>query len=339
MGREHAALDVRHLSAATSALSGVVVRVTAVAWVCVVALGCSGASAEWKVILTDASGDALPIVDVAFRDGDNGWAATSAGAFEIGEGGRLTQIPAMLSWQSSVNRVWFQDASTGFAFGARGAEDPSPGVVWRTDNGGRTWSSTTTPLHEQSVAGRLCSQDIGFAISRHEIVATRDGGQTWESAFPRAPAVTFTDIRCFDAQSLIVVGGDGLVLSSLDSGRTWRQSRVAASKPTLSRVFTSGDGAWVVGTGGFVAISSDRGVSWQQLRTPTSERLWDVEVAPADGWIVGERGTILHSRDQGRSWRSYPSPTTRDLLAVTRVASTGDVWAGGLQLTLLRLRR
>ena len=63
-------------------------------------------------------------------------------------------------------------------------------------------------------------------------------------------------------ERLLAVGERGLVVTSTDQGKTWRQSRVPAAVTLTAVRCPGGQAAYAVGHGGIVLASTDGGLSW-----------------------------------------------------------------------------
>lgn len=82
---------------------------------------------------------------------------------------------------------------------------------------------------------------------------------------------------------LVVAGERGIVLTSDDAARTWRQSRVPVSVSLTALRFADAERGWLVGHGGTVLATVNGGRTWtRQLDGRTIARL-ELEAARADG--------------------------------------------------------
>ena len=104
----------------------------------------------------------------------------------------------------------------------------------------------------------------------------------------------------------LISGLGGVVLRSIDGGKTWRYVTLDR-KQALFSVGSDARGV-AVGEKGLVRVSKDGGKTWNQ---PTEEEFPTVFTFMRDvdfdresdvGYIVGQQGMILRSTDGGRSW-------------------------------------
>lgn len=107
----------------------------------------------------------------------------------------------------------------------------------------------------------------------------------------------------FDDTFGIAVGGGGTVLTSEDSGLTWKQDARPDTSLSLLGVAVDGQRRFAVGQSG--RIFRYAAGTWTSLESGTEERLLRVALG-ADGIVVvvGGFGTILVSHDDGETWSS-----------------------------------
>ncbi|RME83304.1 MAG: hypothetical protein D6775_08535, partial [Caldilineae bacterium] len=88
------------------------------------------------------------------------------------------------------------------------------------------------------------------------------------------------DLAAIDAQTLVGVGSEGMILRSTDGGTSWHyQSPVPTAD--LFDLSLQGLYAWTVGQNGIILFSADGGTTWTQLNSGVSASLNGV--AFADG--------------------------------------------------------
>jgi len=139
---------------------------------------------------------------------------------------------------------------------------------------------------------------------------------------------------------IFAVGGRGTILSSPDSGTTWK--RVASpTETTLTAISFSPDGqhGWAVGHDALIIATSDRGASWQQVFQGANEEdsFLDVCAIDADHIIaIGAYGLYRQSADGGETWqqRSIQDEDSH-LNRITR-GRDGTLYIAGERGSLLR---
>jgi len=119
---------------------------------------------------------------------------------------------------------------------------------------------------------------------------------TWEDI---SPAVTdqLNGIFFLNSTTGFVVGNNGLILKTTNSGTTW-----TSSYPTIFNLqavtFVSATEGWVVGGNGIILHTTNAGTSWTSFTSPTTQTLYDVDfLNPLVGYAVGANGTIIKFQD------------------------------------------
>lgn len=108
------------------------------------------------------------------------------------------------------------------------------GRVFRSDDRGRTWAVSATPLPAGEATGlfgmRFFSAKVGFVVGGNykqegqpgpNAAITRDGGQTWQAVSPTNPPGLKEAVALLPGDRLLTVGPSGTSLSA-DQGQTWQ---------------------------------------------------------------------------------------------------------------------
>jgi photosystem II stability/assembly factor-like uncharacterized protein len=145
--------------------------------------------------------------------------------------------------------------------------------------------------------------DHGWAILRHEVYATDDGGATYSVAgrVRGGNVMQFVD-RAFGW----VVGSDDVgsyVERTTDGGRSWSLHRVPFD--VYKAAFGDRTHGWSVTNMGAVAATTDGGVTWTRQAPPAVDAApYFVETVDSSNvWIGCENSPyVLHSADGGGTW-------------------------------------
>ena len=189
--------------------------------------------------------------------------------------------------------------------------------MFTTDNGGRNWTphcgtsieSWTTGDFLDATAGIVASRSGGLGIAQHATIE--------DQASPGGLR-NVRRIKLSGPTNGWLVGDGGLILSTVDRGRSWQPpasnpARFAGSDFDCQAVEVRGSKCWVAGSPGTrVLHSSDGGQSWQAF--PTGQNAPLTAIAFADdqrGWAVGELGVILSTSDGGHTWQRQRSTAKR----------------------------
>jgi len=131
----------------------------------------------------------------------------------------------------------------------------------------------------------------------------------------------------------------GVVLRSLDSGRTWSDVLIRLVGPFGDIAFISDSTGFVVGDGGVIVRTDDRGDSWiniDNIPLDSTHALWNLEFSsPSRGFAVGTKGVILRTTDSGVTWQKIASPTSLSLAAISFVDDLNG-WIVGNNGKILR---
>jgi photosystem II stability/assembly factor-like uncharacterized protein len=193
--------------------------------------------------------------------------------------------------------------------------------AFRTSTGGKPGDRSPTPSHTappglesgapSPVSGPLqfIDEQHGWAAFAGRILATSDGGKTWnvQSPGPGVTGVTFVDADNGWAPS---VGG---LLRTLDGGAHWAPVGRRALELRDVQFFDDKVG-WAVrldqsGPGGALVRTRDGGASWEEVAAPSPV---ESICFAGDGqilWAAGassDRQLLMRSIDDGHSWESSP---------------------------------
>ena len=149
------------------------------------------------------------------------------------DGGRLTWSETVIDADQSFRGLDAVDRRTAWVTGGSASEG-APGRVFRTTDGGRTWSDVSPPDTEgllfRDVEARSAKRAVILAIGQGEasrIYRTTDGGSTWDTAFVNDDPAAFYDCMAFYAggrRGLVMgdpVDGKPQILTTRDHGRSW----------------------------------------------------------------------------------------------------------------------
>ncbi|KAK3238540.1 hypothetical protein CYMTET_51456 [Cymbomonas tetramitiformis] len=186
------------------------------------------------------------------------------------------------------------------------------GTVLATFDGGGLWSAldtrVATGLHDLF----FLSNSTGFAVGQGGVViATEDFGLTWHLVTSEAfSAATLRAIKCWRngydwkwrtyepgaGHSCFIVGREGTILFSSDTGATWtRQSACAEDADLYDVAFREGlSQGWAVGVEGIVCYTEDLGATWQaQVDKSDADHYAIDNVDHFDPVMVGDHGRIM----------------------------------------------
>ncbi len=213
-----------------------------------------------------------------------------------------------------------------------------PGGVFRSTDGGRTWSESNFGLPSFEVVDPLLQgyyslaldpsrpRTLYLTIGGHGIFRSRDGAATWlplgrydggPDALPAEPRAILVEPA--DAQTLWLASTDRGVYRSRDGGRTWQPRNDGLRTREVLTLERAPDGSLLAGTAGHGVYRLPRGATtWRHLgdaigigEWPTWDRrlyqysalLFD-RADPARLFLGHFPGGFFVSPDGGRTWRS-----------------------------------
>jgi len=105
------------------------------------------------------------------------------------------------------------------------------------------------------------------------------------------------------SNELFAVGDKGLIVHSLDTGKSWSQY-MTGTKLTLNGIdFYDQRNGFVVGDSGIVLCTNDKGNSWKRITEFTRDNLTDVKfINPSFGFIICPKGYIYKTTNAGLNW-------------------------------------
>lgn len=103
--------------------------------------------------------------------------------------------------------------------------DGSTLVVYRTTDGGQTWTYGTTVNrtveNEAIQAWSFPTFDDGFATDGHKVFETTDGGRTWSSFTPNISLQYAVQLQFTSSKDGWALMNSGVLYRTADGGHTW----------------------------------------------------------------------------------------------------------------------
>lgn len=170
------------------------------------------------------------------------------------------------------------------------------------------------------------------------IFATDDGGKTWHSLRERLDNPKgrhLYDIQAVGTK-ILVVGEQGALYRSIDGGGTFSEIKTPYVGTFFGALAASQGEIIIYGLRGNVFRSSDDGVSWQKvdLGLPVTLTAGD-RLADGALVLVDETGRVLQSRDGGQSFKAVPVPQPSPFTGIIHAADGSLVLSGARGMTRL----
>ena len=170
---------------------------------------------------------------------------------------------------------------------------------------GENWTAQTSVTGNNLYGVHFVDEMTGWAVGSDVMMATTDGGETWEMQF--GPAEHLRDVQFLDQSTGWAVGSDEEYPfnSTSDGGKNWTGMQLGdfitnsslGTGAFLHAVhFLDANTGWVVGGGGIVLKTSDGGATWEdQSPTDLTDGLSSVHFVDSEsGWVADSSGLILH---------------------------------------------
>lgn len=240
---------------------------------------------------------------VAFVSPTKGFVCGTGKSFYKTHDGGLTWSSITLPGYAGepLYNVTFIDENIGLVSGnsAVGSID-----VYRTTDGGDTWTRAGFPLGGSWYHQDYVSSTVGFMGSNGALVRTTNAGATWpiRSQYPDCPVIYGMDF--IDSNNGFVAGDDVQnneygVFRTVDGGVTWQ--RVFAN--VSNDVIYMSPSVLLAESGTSMFRSTDNGNTWAQIASGISTGLADLEKVDANTVVgVSTGGDIWRSADGGFTW-------------------------------------
>ncbi len=244
------------------------------------------------------------------------------------------------------------------------------GLILLSDDGAATWRQVASPVSTDLVTVRFSSPTTAWAVG-HDAVILRsdDAGLSWQrvldgrgllklmraaypaesqpelareveaaiaqSATPDVWPAPLLDIRFADAQRGYAVGAFGLLLQTVDGGRTWAPWLEHADNERRYHLYALGGdahGTYIAGEQGLLLRLDAAGQRFERVTTPYEGTYFGVDVFGPDLLVYGLRGNAYLSSDAGSSWHKLETATDANVVAALQtqrglllVSQAGDV--------------
>jgi photosystem II stability/assembly factor-like uncharacterized protein len=267
---------------------------------------------------------------------------------------RLLPAAPFLS-SSRQDDAFFVTPERGWVANARGQ-------IWKTTDGGGTWSRVydRPTVYFRSIAfadslrgwaTNLGTEEFGGATDTNIIFQTTDGGAHWsvnDNFSPQKPR-GLCGIRAVGDSCVYAVGrvrGPSFFVRSTDRGATWQTRNMSAYAYGLidCHFFTPDSGIAVGHTGtvnetssGVILFTSDRGTTWSVRHTTSriGEWCWKIDFPTRrTGYVSLQRNAgapvnFLKTTDGGVTWRELQLSTSNYYVQGIGFATETLGWVGG----------
>ncbi|MFA6599212.1 MAG: YCF48-related protein [Ignavibacteriaceae bacterium] len=266
--------------------------------------------------------------NIHFVDANNGFSVGQYGTcFKSIDGGVTWTKITFPSTSTSLYCACFKDANTGIVVGGSLGSNRTTGYIYRTTNGGTSWTQISAGLFEQLNAVNFIDANTGIAVGElGRIMKTTDGGLNW-SSISSGFTSHINSFHFIDANSGYIVGGqgdyDGVIHKTTDGGTSWviKQSGELASIKSVYAI--DANICWVGGQNALYKTTNGGDAWTKQSSSYTSRALVFLN---ADIGISANANSISRTIDGGTTWTKVADYDCNSLFFVNSLVgySTGS---------------
>jgi photosystem II stability/assembly factor-like uncharacterized protein len=232
--------------------------------------------------------------------------------FTYGQNGWFDKSPTNAS---GLNDLYFIDANNGFAVG-------DSGKVYKTTNGGDSWTMQTSGVTVNLNAVHFVSLQKGFAVGNSgKIISTTNGGTNW-TTYTNSTAIDFKDIDFNNPDSGVVVGtysGGGYFLITLNGGTNWLQDGPVPSTDLRGVALMDDTTAITIGQMGSAAVIGKITLNTTySVKGNLGGNQFNDVCYPSDdrGYVCGNSGVMFYSVNGGNVWNYKVTGLSTNLLSI-----------------------
>jgi len=209
------------------------------------------------------------LTGVQFVSSRNGWIVTERTTILYTQDGGENWQVQFKDEDFILKRVSFCDERPGWAVGEFG-------FIYHTGDGGKSWRKQAGEFRFSKETGEMVGGNFlfdVFAVNPRSawavgidsyVIKTLDGGRSWQKVADGIPRSHLFSVIYKEGRLLI--GGDALLLTSSDEGRTLRNVKIEP-QITYGWIYAitprGGSGFVAVGKGGWIYLSDKEGTTWR----------------------------------------------------------------------------
>ncbi len=242
---------------------------------------------------------------VHFIDPDQGWiVGTNLVITTVNGGQQWSQVSGLAGVLEDVE---FLEDRVGLIVGHQG-------TMFRSGDGGVTWSSVDSGTTEDLMAVSWGDDGVAYAVGSGGIVLrSTDEGMTWTTVLVEGQ--THTDVSAAGSgHAWVVGGGDRYLWATTDGGETWQiQDSGEDDSFPVGIFFLDEQHGWMVASC-LTFRTTDGGENWARDSLALGYNNAVQFTDTTWGYAVGDIGGTWYSEDGGVSWQMITNSLNGDLL-------------------------
>jgi photosystem II stability/assembly factor-like uncharacterized protein len=231
------------------------------------------------------------------------------------DGGLNWTVIALLN-AFAANSLHFFNSNTGVVAGGLYATQPP--ILYRTTNGGQSWTNISFISHLGSIISiEFLNSGLGYAITSSGIFNSTNGGLNWAyvSSFPENSRANEFDF--INSNTGWIACDSGKLYKTTNAGQNWF-SLLTNTFSTMSDIcFINELTGYSSGALGTVIKTVNGGLDWSSLVSGTVEGLNTVFfVNDLTGFAGGSTGLIIRTINGGMSWELSSSGVNSEIFDI-----------------------
>jgi len=223
-----------------------------------------------------------PIVDSYFRDLKAVRWLDASTLIAIGEGNEFNGVPTPLykstdggiNWvkkNQSINTLYdrikdayFKNSSEGIGVGSNGF---SRIFILKTNDGGETWTASTTPFAFglQALSG-VSDKLFALGSSSHVLISS-DFGNNWSGIKKKTPS-SILGVQFISGKGYAVTRNGDFYVSNNGTGNSWQYLSSTGADEVNSLIFLTSETGFLLKENRHISKTTDGGITWRTVLTP-----------------------------------------------------------------------
>jgi photosystem II stability/assembly factor-like uncharacterized protein len=177
----------------------------------------------------------------------------------------------------------------------------SKGIVFKTSNGGLTWSQTCSIEKLSFRSIYFVNPDTAWIAGTYDISRTTDGGRTWEQQYHSS--YWYSDICFINSKVGWIVGTGGTIIFTDNAGENWSELVTDIFEMLYSVKFTDINNGWIAGDDGTIFRTHDGGKNWVSIQRGTRYHIKGIDFIDENkGFACGDNWVLLKTTNGGLVW-------------------------------------